>query len=143
MDAELSHGDCLALLANPSTQNILEKLGYEYSDRGLSEFRKTRPNIVPTLIAAILAELELHPVFPLSSRDRLPDCGKYITKTGNNFVLMDIDKPSVWVEYVFVTPEEAAHGYIRKVLDPYWLQSDLSSDIPPKSVRRSWEIDRT
>jgi hypothetical protein len=137
MVAELSHGDCLALLANPSTQNILEKLGYEYSDRGLSEFRKARPNIVPTLVRAIVAEMELHPIFPPSSRDRLPECGKYISKTGGNFVLMDVDKPSVWVEYVFATPEEAARGYIRKVLDSYWLESDASDDLHPKSVRRS------
>ncbi len=44
---ELSHEDCLELLAGFSTQRILAKLGYEYSTRGLSDCRKSRPNIMP------------------------------------------------------------------------------------------------
>jgi hypothetical protein len=52
-EIKLGHDDCLEVLDNPSTQNILEKLGYEYSDRGLSEYRKENPNIVPALVQAV------------------------------------------------------------------------------------------
>src|ERR1700733_9125505 len=111
MPRELSHGEIIELLANPSTQNILEKLGFEYSDRGLSEYRKAHPNLVLMLVQAIVTELEGHPIFPPKCRDHLPEIGVYIRKQNKDFVLMDIDKPSVWQEYTFSTPEGAARGY--------------------------------
>jgi len=123
----LGHGDCLAILDNPSTQNILEKLGYEYSDRGLSAYRADRPNIVPALVAAIVRELNQHPVFPPQYREALPQVGVYIRRRGTEFILMDIDKPSVWQDHAFPTAEGAAHGYVRKILDDYWLKSDTAA----------------
>jgi hypothetical protein len=137
MSADLSHDAAMELLANPSTQNILEKLGYEYSDRGLAEYRKTRPNIVPALVQAIVRELRSHPVFPTRFEIRLPDCGFYIYKQGDDFVLMDMEKPSIWTEQAFPTREGAARGYVRKLLDSYWLRSDTENTILPKSVRHS------
>ena len=116
-----SHADCLELLADPSTQNVLEKLGYEYSDRGLSDYRRTRPNIVPPLVQAIVNELDLHPVFPSKYQDHPPEIGMYIRKEGNRFVLMDIDKPSLRTARSFPTAQEAARAYIRKIVDSYWL----------------------
>src|ERR1700691_4916110 len=77
-EIKLGHNDCLEVLHNPLTQNILEKLGYEYSDRGLSEYRKEDPNIVPALVQAVVTELERHPVFPPRYRDVLPQVGVYI-----------------------------------------------------------------
>jgi hypothetical protein len=122
----LGHEDCLAILDNPSTQNILERLGYEYSDCGLSAYRADRPNIVPALVGAIARELGQHPVFPPKYRDALPQVGIYIRKQGAEFILMDIDKPSVWQDHAFPTAEGAARGYVRKVLDDYWLKSDTT-----------------
>lgn len=121
---DLSHDDCLKVLANPSTQTILESLGYEYSASGLSEYRKTRPNIFPHLVRAVMKELEQHPIFPPEYRDHLPQIGVYIHKREAGYVLMDIDKPSVREERCFATSEGAVRGYVRKILEPYWLESD-------------------
>jgi hypothetical protein len=117
-----SHSDCLSILANPTTQNILERLGYEYSDRGHAEYRKTRPNIIPSLAQAIVAELQMNPIFP--PQHRPPEVGVYIHKLPNGFALIDIDKPSVREEDIHPTAEGAARGYVRKVLDDYWLEPD-------------------
>jgi hypothetical protein len=126
-----SHEECLKLLANPSTRNILEKFGYEYSDSGMSEFRKIRPNIVPVLVQAIVIELEHHPVFPPSARSTLPEVGLYIQRRADGFAVMDIDKPSFFEEHVHSTPEGAARSYVFKLIDPYWLQPDrVSTGLP-------------
>jgi hypothetical protein len=119
-----THEACLRLLANPSTQNILEAFGYDYSDSGLAEFRKVRPNIVPILIQAIITELEHDPVFPPSARKCLPQIGLYIHHKNEGYAVMDIDKPSVFDEHVHATREGAARSYIYKSIDPYWLQTD-------------------
>lgn len=137
MIMDLSHEDCLELLANPSTQMILEKLGYEYSAQGLAKYRKTRPNFVPALVQAIATELQTHPIFPLKFRGRLPETGVYIRKQDGAFVLRNIDKPSVWSEYAFPTAERAARGYVQTILDSYWLQPDRDSYKLPESIRRS------
>ena len=122
---DLSHENCLAILANPSTQTILEKLGYEYSDRGHAEYRKARPNIVPPLVLAIVKELERHPAFPPEYRD-LPKMGLYVRKEGDNVVLVDTVEPSALRAgaFPFATPDGAARAYVRMVLEPYWLQLD-------------------
>jgi hypothetical protein len=119
---KLGHDDCLAILRDPSTRNILEKLGYEYSVRGQDEYRKERPNIVPALVDAIVAELQRCPVFPTKFLNALPEIGVYIQWRDGDFVVMDIDKPSVWMEHVFPTAERAARVYVGKILDPYWLK---------------------
>jgi hypothetical protein len=141
MNMDLSHKDCLELLADPSTENILKKLGHEYSDRGQSEYRKIRPNFVPALVKAITAELQHHQIFPPRYRDSLPQTGIYIRNQGDAFVLMNIDKPSVWTEYAFPTPEGAARGYVQMILDSYWLKPDHDSYKLPENVRLSWQPD--
>jgi hypothetical protein len=143
MMPDLSHDECLALLAKPTTQTILEKLGFDFSDSGLSEYRKTHPNIAPSLIRAIVKELEIHSIFPPYFRDHIAQSGVFIRKQGDDFVLMDMDKPSVWMEQAFPTPDGAARGYIRKVIDTYWLQPDSGTDNPPKSIRTSWPSGKT
>ena len=125
---ELSHNACLTVLANPSTQVIPEALGYEYSDRGLREYRTNRPPIMEYLVGAIVKELDQHAVFPPKYRDRLPDVGVFIQKHGDQFVLLDIDKPSVSQEHVFASAESAARGYVIKMLDTYWLRTDASGN---------------
>ncbi|MGA2230363.1 MAG: hypothetical protein ABSH22_05640 [Tepidisphaeraceae bacterium] len=138
MSAEPSHVQCMELLANPSTQRILEAMGYEYSERGLADYRRSRPNIVPALVRAIVAELERHPVFPSRYTDQTPEVGVYIRKLGNDFVFKEIDKPSVWQEHAFSNPEGAARAYIQRVIDAYWLKPDKDIYAPTKSVRSSW-----
>jgi hypothetical protein len=138
MQAELSHADCLDLLANPSTQNILEKLGFEYSPAGQSMYRLDPPNIVPPLVQAIANELKSIPVFPPKYRDHPPQVGFYIYQAGTDYVLKDIDKPSVWQEHAFRTAEGAARGYVRKILDAYWLRPDTDADASPFFSRSSW-----
>jgi hypothetical protein len=122
-----SHESCLELLRNPSTQNILEKLGYDYSESGLFEFRKARPNIVPILVQTIVTELANHPIFPPSSRKILPHIGLYIQCQAEGFAVVDIDKPSMLDVYVHPTPEGAARSYIYKLIDSYWLQFDRAN----------------
>jgi hypothetical protein len=139
MNPEISHDDCLDLLARPSTQNILKKLGFEYSDRGLAEYRKARPNLVPILVRAIVDELKSNPIFPKKYRDKAPTVGVFISKQADDFILRDIDKPSVVAEHIFSDPEAAARGYIRKILDSYWLQPDNeSTSTMLKSLNRNW-----
>jgi hypothetical protein len=134
---ELSHEDCLTLLADRSTQNFLEKLGYEYSPAGLSLYRRNRPDIMPALVKAVVAELERDPIFPPEYRGSIPQFGLFIRGEGRDFTVMDIDKPSAWGKEIFSTSEGAARRYIRKRCDKYWFDSDPSHDEQPKSVQSS------
>jgi hypothetical protein len=135
MTADLSHAQCLDLLCNPSTQNVLEKLGFEYSERGHGEYRKHRPNIVPPLVRAVVTELESTGGFPEPGIDRPPEMGLYIRERAGTFVLIDVDKPSVSEEQTFTTPEPAAKGYIYAVLDAYWLSPDADGPAEPEAKR--------
>jgi hypothetical protein len=120
-----SHDDCLQILADPSTQNILEKFGYEYSLAGAAEFRKSRVNIVPILVSAIVAELQSHGVFPPSARLQISaTTGLYIEKRMDGFAVVNVEKPSIVSEWVHAKPTEVARSYAYKVLDDYWLQAD-------------------
>jgi hypothetical protein len=140
----LSQSDSLNLLANSSTQNILEKLGYEYSNRGLSEYQKSRPNIVPTLVQAIVTELGLHPQFPPMSQREIQDgglsqnVGLSIVREGSEFVLLEVDKSNVWVKFRYTTAEQAARAYIYKVVDAYWLRSDTIGKPNHTAAQCSW-----
>ena len=117
---------------------MLEILGYEYSDKGLSRYRDERPNIMPSLIAAISNDLREHRLFPAFFRDHLPETGMYIEQRGQDFVFADIDKPSVWGRAGFVTAEGAARALIRRRCDAYWLKPDSGNDEAPTYVRYSW-----
>jgi hypothetical protein len=120
-----SHDACLKLLANPSTQNILETFGYEYSVAGQDAFRSARQNIVPALVKAIVTELALDPVFPPRYRLHLPEIGLYIENRADGCAVINIEKPSVVDEYVHPTAEGAARSYIYKSIDSYWLAADI------------------
>ncbi len=133
----LPHEVCLELLAKPSTQNFLEKLGYEYSTGGLTLYRRDRPNIMPAIVKAVVAELERHPVFPSEYRNSVPTCGLFIRRDDQDFAVMDIDKPSAWDKTVFSTAEGAARRYIRMRCDQYWFDSDFSQDERPIRVESS------
>jgi hypothetical protein len=139
MPVDLSHAECLDLLANPSTQNIVEKLGFEYSERGQEEYRAHRPNIVPALVRAIVTELESKDLFPEAGIDRVPQMGISICEHAGKFFLMEIDKPSAWEEQVFATPEAAAKAYVYEVVDAYWLRDDVGGPAEPEAKRFSWE----
>jgi hypothetical protein len=120
----------MKILANPSTQVILEALRYEYSDRGHADFRRECPDIIAPLVRAIVAELQRNSIFPATKK--ISDIGVFIQKRGDEFVLSDVDKPSVRDDYSFLKAEDAAHGYVRKILDAYWLKSDKDSRVRPR-----------
>jgi hypothetical protein len=117
---DIAHDACLRVLFHPSTQNILEALGYEYSESGHADYRKTRPNIVAPLVRAVVTELAQNPIFPTSKVT--PKVGLFIEKRGDKYVLVDTERLSEWNEHAFPTAEGAAHGYVRKILDRYWLE---------------------
>jgi hypothetical protein len=134
---ELSHQDCLEVIANPSTQTIVEKLGYEYSPLGLASCRKSRPNIMPALVRAVVTELEREPIFPQARRGPRPEVGVFIQKQDGEFVVWNIDKPSAWGKETFTTADGAATRFIRYRCDAYWLGTDVDRDERPNRVEFS------
>jgi len=125
----LTYNDALELLGyKKAGRHGLEILGYEYSTQGRHRFETERPDIEPFLTDAVCRDLEHGGVFPRQYRFRRPECGVFVERRSDRFVLIDRDKPSAETRWIYETAAAAARALVRKCCDGSFLLRPEASD---------------
>ena len=127
--SKLTYNDVLELLGYTEPErHALEILGYEHSTRGRQQFDAERPDIQPSLTDAICDDLKRSGVFPRRFGFRRPEYGAFIERRGDDFVLIDRDKPSIETRWTYKSAHAAARALVRKRCDHGFLLRPEETD---------------
>jgi hypothetical protein len=117
----LSYQDALELLGYASTgRHPLEILGYEYSTRGMRQFRQERPDVASQLVPLIQASLEEAGMFPREPGEEVLRDGAYLERRSDGVILfhsmaeVSVSR-SVRMSISFETMKEAIGELLRRV----------------------------
>jgi hypothetical protein len=118
----LSYKDVLEILGyRPAKRHVLEILGYENSKEGRQKFQTDHVDLEVMLSSAISKDVNLLGIFPRKFLLQKPEVGTYLKKSGQAFVVVEMDKPSVWTQWSYSSLESAARALIRKLCDSAYL----------------------
>jgi hypothetical protein len=126
----LTYQDVLELLLyEESTRRPLEILGYEYSSRGIREFRRERPDYLPQIHALIRQSVDEAGNFPRALNSSTLEDGTYLERRSDGNIRLHFSvetsiNSTAQVYLDFTSMDEAIHTLLTRLLDPAYF--DLS-----------------